>query len=107
MTQIEFDKETKEVLNEGAMMTRLVMSDEWRNAKERLLNKLTEFTSINDLEMDDMTGDEIRYAIQGRKAIQTIILYWISEIEGEAEMHENTRQAFKWIGEGHIVKQHL
>lgn len=79
----ETDPETQKVFEEGEKAMYLTKSEDWKWAKRKLLQKLSNLDSVKTLKEKGNVALEIK----ARKQTIDIILEWLDEIEGVAEQH--------------------
>lgn len=87
------DKETRDNLSEGEKWKHFVEGEMWQKAREKLVNKIMDAQSVNNVDMTDAQKalDDIR----ARKATVEMMWEWIQEIEGLAEQHEFNSRAYE------------
>lgn len=76
-------KEENQIQIEGEKAHYLIKSDDWKWAKRKLLQKLSNLDSVKTLKETEDVGLEIR----SRKQTIALILDWLDEIEGVAQQH--------------------
>lgn len=79
----ETDPETQRVFKEGEKAYYLVRSEDWKWAKRKLLQKLSNLDSVKTLKEKGNIPEEIKV----RKRVIDIIIEWLDDIEGIAEQH--------------------
>lgn len=77
------DEQTQAQLVEGEKAIRLLASEEWKWAREKLEGYITANDSISTL--PDTSNELMGESAKARKQAQKIILTWMQDIEGTAE----------------------
>ena len=94
---MEIDKETREIMQAGEKIERLVDNDAWKEVKKKLFDKLITFDSITGIPKDKKSLEEIGKEAVLREAVVSIILDWIKDIEGIANQSKNNKKTFEGI----------
>ena len=84
------DEETKKIITEQEQMKMMIESEAWVLAKKFLGDKLSNFTSIQTLDIE-RKSDEVVAEIGNRIAVTKIIWDWIKQVEGVAGMADNSQ----------------
>ena len=83
---MKVDKDTLEVINEQKPLSQMVKSDGWKEARAMLDVMLTDMMSV--MNIDTLDEGAVIVEIGARKLARTIILDWVSEVEGKAEQYQ-------------------
>lgn len=92
MAEEGLDKETQEVLKEGEKANFLINNNDWRWAKTKLLQKLSNLDSVRTLAKITENKEDIAVEIKARNMTIKMILEWLDEIEGIAKQHEANKK---------------
>lgn len=90
----ELDKETRDVLAEGERWENFVSSPGWQEAKVRLLSKLAEFNSVSSIVLEARSLEDIGREVAMRNGAVEMVLQWLKDIEGQAQISKNNRESF-------------
>ncbi len=97
---IEEDKETQKVFKEGETAMYLTKSGEWKWAKRKLLQKLSNLDSVKTLKKENVVQE-----IKVRQMTINIILEWLDEIEGTAQQHlEQNKELLEKVEEEDYIR---
>lgn len=100
----ELDKETKKILTDDEKVARFVASDDWKEVKKRLFNKLIAFDSIAGIDKGEKRSfEDIGREAAMREGVSRMVLEWVQEIEGTASHQRSTADLMKKIRTESIV----
>jgi len=83
----QLDKETRDVYHEARTLRELVLSDGWKIARQKLVDKVLDLQ--NAFNIDDKTPEDVLIDLRARK-LATVTLYdWLKEVEGSVDVADN------------------
>lgn len=101
----EIDKETQEVLKEGETASFLAKNDDWKWAKKKLLQKLSNLDSVRTLEKTIEKKGDVGLEIKARNMTIKMILEWLDEIEGIAEQYEENKKLLEDVQKEDYIRE--
>jgi len=81
----EEDKETQRVHEEGEKAHYLTQNEDWKWAKKKLLQRVSNLDSVKTLKIGK--GEDTVLDIKVRKLVIDMVVDWLDDIEGIAQQH--------------------
>jgi len=103
---LKLDEETQKENAKAQEWEIFVKGEGWQEAKRRLLNKVADIDSISVMR-EEFKGDNeaLLRAIEARQMTVNIILEWIGEIDGSAEVTEDNREMMAQSRKDDIIRE--
>lgn len=98
---MELTEETKQRLLEGERATRLLNSEDWHWAREKLEGFITAVDSVSTL--PDKSDEEVGQEAKARKKAQVLVLSWIQEIESYSQAAKAFNESLRTDGPPKII----
>lgn len=100
------DKETNQEYVDGEELSNLVQSKGWHLAKRALFNNILLIDSVETIDTEDKSLEDIGKETFARAAAVKLILEWIREIEGSKQSHDQLRDSLKEKKEEGFIKRY-
>lgn len=95
------DLETRKQYTQGEIIKNLVKGEGWLEAKRQLLELIADMNSVENI---DLEKGNIALDVGARQLATKMMLGWIQEIEGQAEQHRASEQAYSKIADDEYIK---
>lgn len=82
---MELDKETQKQLRRANLFSSLVATNEWKEAKNELVESLQNLLSIHELD-ERLPAEDIKFQIAVRKEIVAILYNWLGRVETKGKL---------------------
>lgn len=101
---MKLDKDTQKILSDGEKMEEFVKGEGWALAKKKLYDRLITLDSISSVPKKGFTPERRLKEFEIREGVVSVILDWISDIEGTAQSAKHNREAMREVREDSIVQ---
>lgn len=103
----ELDKDTQKIDSEGKALEGLIQHEGWALAKAKLISRVANLLSIDQVDIMNTTPDMIIAAITAKKTASTILLDWIKEVEGTANQHKGNAELIEQTVSDFVIREEI